>query len=119
MSATDLRQAVQPLPRDRVLTLRTLLRLTDELRAHVLGGRLKEAAEVQLRRDGLLHLFFEHSVLAAERNAMIEACCAMLDMDHAVLSCLEINRSQTAKELSELGRRKGLHLSVVPKGLPP
>lgn len=97
-----LQQAVLPLPKDRVLTLRTLLRLTDELRAHVLGGRLPEAGAVQTRRDALLHAFFEQSVSASERNAMIEACCAMLDMDRAVLGCLEINRSETARQLLEL-----------------
>ena len=119
MRAADLYGAVEPLPRDRVLTLRTLLRMTDELRAHVLGGRLTEAAEVQQRRDDLLHRFFECSVLPVERNAMMEACCAMLDMDHAVLSCLEINRSQTAAQLSALGRQRAQHLSVVPKGALP
>lgn len=103
-SPQSLQQAVQPLPKDRVLTLRTLLRLTDELRAHVLGGRLEQAGEAQSRRDALLHAFFEQSVSLAERNAMIEACCAMLDMDRAVLNCLEINRSETARQLLELRR---------------
>lgn len=106
----SLKQAVAPLPRDRVLTLRTLLRLTDELRAHVLGGRFQEAAAAQTRRDTLLHLFFEHSVLPAERNAMLEACSAMLDMDHAVLSCLEINRKQAADQLCELSRQRARRL---------
>ncbi|MDO9453163.1 MAG: hypothetical protein Q7J29_09920 [Stagnimonas sp.] len=115
-TARDLRHAMEPLPRDRVLTLRTLLRLTDELRAHVLGGRLQEAATAQARRDALLHSFFEQSVLPSERTAMIEACCAMLDMDQAVLSCLEINRSQTAAELNALGRQKTPHWHVGPTG---
>lgn len=100
----SLAQAVQPLPKDRVLTLRTLLKLTDELRAHVLGGRLEQAGATQNRRDALLHAFFEQSVSLAERNAMIEACCAMLDMDRAVLSCLEINRNEAARQLLELRR---------------
>ncbi len=33
---------------------------------------------------------------------MIEACCAMLDMDRAVLTCLENTRSQTMADLCEL-----------------
>lgn len=98
----SLQRAVLPLPKDRVLTLRTLLRLTDELRAHVLGGRLQQAGEIQERRDALLHAFFEQSVSVSEREAMIEACCAMLDMDRAVLNCLEINRSEAARQLLEL-----------------
>ena len=102
MTAAQLRQAMAPLPDDRVLTLRTLLRLTDELRAHVLGGRLPEATEVQGWRDALLRLFFAHAVLPAERTAMIEACSAMLDMDRAVLSCLENSRSHVMAELCEL-----------------
>lgn len=102
MNAAQLRQALAPLPDDRVLTLRTLLRLTDELRAHVLGGRLQEAAEAQSRRDMLLRLFFAQAVLPAERKAMIEACSAMLDMDRAVLSCLENSRTQAMAELCEL-----------------
>jgi len=102
VNAEGLRQALEPLPHDRVLTLRTLLRMTDELRAHVLGGRLAEAQAVQARRDALLHHFFEHAVLPSERNAMIEACCAILDMDQALLSCLEINRSATAAELTRM-----------------
>lgn len=112
MNAVQLRQAMAPLPDDRVLTLRTLLRLTDELRAHVLGGRLSEATEVQGRRDALLRLFFAQAVLPAERTAMIEACSAMLDMDRAVLSCLENNRTQTMAELCEL-QRTSPTLSVV------
>lgn len=102
MTAAQLRQAMAPLPDDRVLTLRTLLRLTDELRAHVLGGRLQDATEVQGRRDALLHLFFAQSVLPEERTAMLEACSAMLDMDRAVLSCLENSRTQAMTELCEL-----------------
>ena len=104
--STPLQQAVAPLQHDRVRTLRRLLRLTDELRAHVLCGRLQAAATAQAERDALLHWFFEQAVLPAERAAMIEACCAMLDMDHAVLSCLEGNRSRTVFELTELGRRR-------------
>jgi len=102
----NLQQVVAPLPHERVLILRTLLRLTDELRAHVLGGRLQEAAETQARRDTLLRQFFEHSVRPAERSAMLEVCAAMLDMDHAVLSCLEINRTQAAEQLCELGQQR-------------
>ncbi len=104
-TGAGLAQAMAPLPRDRVLTLRTLLRITDELRAHILGGRLAEAGAAQTRRDALLHLFFEQSVLPAERTAMIEACSAMLDMDEALLSCLEINRSRTAADLDALAAR--------------
>lgn len=97
--------AIAPLPKDRVQTLRTLLRLTDALRAHVLGGRIAYAAEVQAERDDLLKQFFAEAVSPAERNAMIEACCAMLDMDRALLQCLEINRSNTAATLVALARR--------------
>lgn len=117
MTAAELRQVLAPLPHERVLTLRTLLRLTDELRAHVLGGQLGEAAAVQARRDGLLHGFFAQSVPVSERLAMIEACCAMLDMDHAVLSCLEINRAQAANELNQLGCQlpdRQAHRSAAP-----
>lgn len=117
--ALDLKYAVAPLPPDRVLTLRTLLRLTDELRAHVLGGRLHEAATAQARRDALLHHFFEQSVLPSERTAMIEACCAMLDMDQAVLSCLEINRSQTAAQLEVMGGDSTQHWHVASAGEAP
>lgn len=106
MNAAELKRVLAPLPLDRVATLRTLLRLTDELRAHVLGGRLGEAGEVQARRDALLRRFFADSVKPAERTAMIEACCAMLDMDHAVLGCLEINRSQALDELAALRRQQ-------------
>ena len=104
MSASALRAALEPLPRDRVLTLRTLLKLTDELRAHVLGGRLDQAAAVQARRDDILHRFFEHSVEETERQAMLEACAAMLDMDHAVLGRLEPRREAAASALDALER---------------
>lgn len=104
MSTPALRAVLEPLPRDRVLTLRTLLKLTDELRAHVLGGRLDAAAAVQARRDGILHRFFEHSVEQAERQAMLEACAAMLDMDQAVLSRLQQTRAATASELDAMAR---------------
>lgn len=106
MSADELRQALAPLPLDRVLTLRTLLRLTDELRAHVLGGRLADAAAVQLRRDTLLRAFFDQAVLPNERGAMIEACSAMLDMDQALLSCLEINHSHAEQDPCALTTQK-------------
>ncbi|MES2884857.1 MAG: hypothetical protein V4709_08635 [Pseudomonadota bacterium] len=101
MNADALAQAVAPLPKDRVKTLRTLLHMTDTLRAHVLGGRIETAAAVQTEREALLRQFFSEAVKASERVAMVEACCAMLDMDHAVLDCLEINRSQVIAGLAE------------------
>jgi hypothetical protein len=105
VNAPQLQEVLQPLPRDRVLTLRTLLRLTDELRAHVLGGRLEAAAAVQARRESLLHHFFAQSVEEGERQAMMEACAAMLDMEHAVLAQLELGRAATAGALQALARR--------------
>lgn len=100
-----LQAAVSPLPKDRVQTLRCLLRLTDALRAHVLGGRILAASQVQAERDALLRQFFAEAVSAAERTAMVEACCAMLDMDRAVLQCLDINRHNTAATLVSLERQ--------------
>lgn len=110
----ELSRAIAPLPRDRVQTLRSLLRMTDALRAHVLGGRIDAAAAMQAERDALLRQFFSESVVVAERKAMVEACCAMLDMDRAVLQCLEINRSNTVASLVSLGRSASLSARDVP-----
>lgn len=90
---------------DRVAALRHLLRLTDQLRAHVLGGRLDAAATVHRERDEALAAFFAESVLAAERTAMVEACSAMLDMDEAVLRRLEIRRAEVLVEI-KAGQRQ-------------
>lgn len=105
MNAAALAEALAPLPKDRVQTLRALLRMTDALRAHVLGGRIEAAATVQAEREALLRQFFSEAVKASERLAMVEACCAMLDMDHAVLNCLEINRSQVIAGLDECSQQ--------------
>ena len=106
MNPSALVQAVAPLPKDRVQTLRQLLRMTDALRAHVLGGRIDEAATVQAEREALLRQFFSEAVEVGERVAMVEACCAMLDMDRAVLNCLEINRSQVIAGLDECSHQR-------------
>jgi hypothetical protein len=95
-----------PLPGNRVSALRLLLKLTDELRAHVLGGRLQDAAAVQEIRQESLRRFFAESVSEAERSIMVEACCAMLDMDQAVLNRLEVNRAQIMEELAECSHRQ-------------
>ena len=112
-----LSEVMAPLPKDRVQTLRALLRMTDSLRAHVLGGRITEAVEVQCARDALLRQFFSEAVKPAERVAMVEACCAMLDMDHAIVNCLEINRSHTLAGLAGIQRDRPLH--GVPLALRP
>jgi len=98
-----LNRGVAPLPGDRVQTLRELLRMTDALRAHVLGGRIEAAAEVQSARDALLRQFFAEAVNPGEHKAMVESCCAMLDMDRAVLECLKINRRHAEDSMRHLG----------------
>ena len=109
-----LNRAIAPLPGDRVQTLRELLRMTDALRAHVLGGRIEEAAAVQAARDALLRQFFAESVSQLERKAMVESCCAMLDMDRAVLECLRINRSRAEDQLRQCGLSPPSAMSGLP-----
>lgn len=103
MTVQDLERALVPMTQDRVLTLRTLLRLTDEHSVHVLHGRLDKAATVQTQRDALLHYLFDQTATPAERAVMVDACCAMLDMDRAVLSCLENSRAQVENPQCAMG----------------
>lgn len=90
----------------RTASLCQLLRLTDELRAHVQAGRLLEAAGDQAKRERLLRKFFASPLRPSERAAIVEVCCAIMDMDAALLSCLELNRAQAIEDLVGLQKRK-------------